>query len=213
MSIFQIISLVALAYCFVLMMWHFVRIIRLGKPKDLSAKSGDVTKGVIYANTVAMSPTHKESAYLHLPTYAAGILFHCGIFLSILLYFLSLFNLNTEYPEWLNLTLAIALCASACCGATLIIKRLQSKNLSSLSNLDDYLSNMFTTLFQCATVIFLLTGGMNDTWHAVYYIMVSVLLLYMPLGKLKHLLYYFSARYHLGFFYGWRNVWPPKVEN
>jgi hypothetical protein len=30
----------------------------------------------------------------------------------------------------------------------------------------------------------------------------------MPLGKLRHVVYYFAARYHLGFFYGWRNVWP-----
>ena len=32
----------------------------------------------------------------------------------------------------------------------------------------------------------------------------------MPLGKLRHAVYYFAARYHLGFFYGWRNVWPNK---
>ena len=31
----------------------------------------------------------------------------------------------------------------------------------------------------------------------------------MTVGKLKHVVYFFAARYHLGFFYGWRNVWPP----
>ena len=45
-----------------------------------------------------------------------------------------------------------------------------------------------------------------------YYIITTILLLYMPVGKLKHLVYYFSARYHLGFFYGWRNVWPQKKD-
>ncbi|MCQ2280424.1 MAG: hypothetical protein MJZ49_06450 [Bacteroidales bacterium] len=212
MNVFQIISLVALAYCIGMLMWHFVRIIKLGKPKDLSVKSGDVGKGVAYANTVAMMPTHKESAYMHIPTYAAGMIYHCGTFLSILLFFLSLFELNIWYPEWLNLILALCVCASAICGVLLLVKRCVNKNLSSLANPDDYLSNLFTTLFQCATIAFLLTGGMSNTWMAVYYIVVSVLLIYMPLGKLKHLLYYFSARYHLGFFYGWRNTWPPKKE-
>lgn len=212
MNIFQIISLVALAYCLGLLAWHFVRIIKLGKPKDLSVKSGDVAQGVAYSNTVAMMPTHKESAYMHIPTYAGGMIYHCGTFLSILLYFLSLFELNIWYPEWLNLALALCLCASTICGVLLLIKRFVNKNLHSLANPDDYLSNLFTTLFQCVSVAFLLTGGMSDTWLAVYYIVTSVLLVYMPMGKLKHLLYYFSARYHLGFFYGWRNTWPPKKE-
>lgn len=212
MTIYQIISLAALFFCIVLLLVHFVRIVKLGKPKDLSVKSGDVTQGVIYANTVAMSPTHKESAYLHLPTYAAGIIYHLGTFLSILLFILSFFELNIWYPEWLNLILALCLSASTLCGITLIVKRLNNKNLKSLSNPDDYLSNLFTTLFQCAGIAFLLTGGMSNTWHAVYYIVASILLIYMPFGKLKHLLYYFSARYHLGFFYGWRGTWPPKKE-
>jgi len=42
----------------------------------------------------------------------------------------------------------------------------------------------------------------------LYYISSILLFLYMPLGKLRHAVYYFAARYHLGFFYGWRNVWP-----
>lgn len=213
MSILQIISLIALAFCLSLLVWHFVRIIKLGKPNDLSAKSGDVGKGVAYANTVAMMPTHKESAYMHIPTYAGGMIYHIGTFTSILLYFLSLFELNYMYPVWLNVVLALFLAVSSLCGVLLLVKRFTNKNLRSLANPDDYLSNLFTTLFQCATVAFLLTEGCNNLWYAVYYVVTSVLLIYLPMGKLKHLLYYFSARYHLGFFYGWRNVWPPKKEN
>lgn len=81
-----------------------------------------------------------------------------------------------------------------------------------MTNPDDYLSNAFTTLFQVATVIYLLMP-LQVCAVNTYYIVCAVLFLYMPVGKLKHLLYYFSARYHLGFFYGWRNVWPQKKEN
>ena len=78
-----------------------------------------------------------------------------------------------------------------------------------MSNLDDYLSNMLTTLFQLMTAL-LLWFHDSTLVSTLYYIEVSLLLLYIPQGKLKHMLYYFAARYHLGFFYGWRNVWPKK---
>lgn len=212
MSTLQIISLVALAFCFVMMLAHFVRIVRLGKPKDFSVKSGSVAKGVAYANTVAMMPANKESAYMHLPTYAAGIIYHLGTFLSLLLFVLSLFNLNAYYPQWLSLILAACLLVSGVCGTVLLIKRFVNKNLHSLANPDDYLSNFFTTLLHFATACYLAFAGCCCSVPYIYYISVTLLLLYMPFGKLRHVVYYFAARYHLGFFYGWRNVWPPKEE-
>ena len=212
MSTLQIISLVALAFCFVMMLAHFVRIVRLGKPKDFSVKSGSVAKGVAYANTVAMMPANKESAYMHLPTYAAGIIYHLGTFLSLLLFVLSLFNLNAYYPQWLSLILAACLLVSGVCGTVLLIKRFDNKNLHSLANPDDYLSNFFTTLLHFATACYLAFAGCCCAVPYIYYISATLLLLYMPFGKLRHVVYYFAARYHLGFFYGWRNVWPPKEE-
>ena len=212
MSTLQIISLVALAFCFVMMLAHFVRIVRLGKPKDLSVKSGSVAKGVAYANTVAMMPANKESAYMHLPTYAAGIVYHLGTFLSLLLFVLSLFNLNAYYPQWLSLILAACLLVSGVCGTVLLIKRFVNMNLHSLANPDDYLSNFFTTLLHFATACYLVFAGCCCSVPYIYYISATLLLVYMPFGKLRHVVYYFAARYHLGFFYGWRNVWPPKEE-
>lgn len=212
MSTLQIISLVALAFCFVMMLAHFVRLVRLGKPKDFSVKSGSVAKGVAYANTVAMMPANKESAYMHLPTYAAGIIYHLGTFLSLLLFVLSLFNLNAYYPQWLSLILAACLLVSGVCGTVLLIKRFVNKNLHSLANPDDYLSNFFTTLLHFATACYLAFAGCCCAVPYIYYISATLLLLYMPFGKLRHVVYYFAARYHLGFFYGWRNVWPPKEE-
>lgn len=212
MSVLQIISLIALVFCIVMMLSHFIRIVRLGKPNDFSVKSGNVAKGVVYANTKAMMPTNKESAYMHLPTYTAGILYHLGSFLSLLLFVLSLFNLNTYYPQWLNIILAVGLLFTGILGSMLLIKRFVNKDLHSLANPDDYLSNIFTTLLHFTTAIYLLLSGTCNIAPFLYYISASLLFVYMPFGKLKHVVYYFAARYHLGFFYGWRNVWPPQKE-
>lgn len=214
MLVTQIIALIALAICFVLLFSHFIRVIRLGKPKDFSEKSGSVAKGVAYSNTIAMMPQNKESAYLHIPSYALGMLFHIGIFTSILVFLLSFFNFFNHWlcnDHFIHYLIPVVTGVGTISGICLFIKRLVNRNLRNLTNPDDFLSNGFTTLFQLATTLYLFMPACMCMVN-IYYIITAILLLYMPVGKLKHLVYYFSARYHLGFFYGWRNVWPQKKD-
>lgn len=217
MEWYKYLAISALAYCFVAFAIHFIRAVVLGKPKDKSRKSGSVGKGVLYANTIAMMPKNKESAYLHLPTYAAGIIYHLGTFLSLLLFILLLIPPVKEWlfpMEWLCALLAACLCVSAICGIVLFFKRVVKKEMRELSHGDDFLSNLSTTLFQAMTMLLLCFLGGSGWVEAVYYVVCAWLFFYLPLGKLRHIFYYFSARYHLGFFYGWRNVWPqPKNDN
>lgn len=209
METIQILSLIALVLCAGVMMFHLSRLIKWGAPKEFSKESGSVAQGVLYSNTGAMMPNQKESAYLHLPSYAAGMLFHIGIFVSLLLYLVSLFDGQHYFPQWLSYLLGGGVAITAICGVSLFIKRLTNPNLRNLTCPDDYLANFVATLIQVATVLFLL---LPDTVciSIFYYVATIILFLYMPVGKLKHVVYYFSARYHLGFFYGRRNVWPPQ---
>lgn len=179
-----------------------------GKPKDFAQFKGKVSQGVWYANTKAMSPHNKESAYLHLPTYISGLIYHLGTFVSLLYLIVFLLFKYTETILFFSQPLLIAigwgLCLSSLCGFGLLIKRALNPNLKKISNLDDYISNLLTSLFQFFLALnFLLI--LNDIYFTLA---ASALLLYMPVGKLKHVLYYFFARFHLGYFYGSRGVWP-----
>ena len=158
----------------------------------------------MYAFSGAMSPTRKESAFLHIPTYIAGIFYHLGTFVSIFVFFffLAQIAINEPIAQFIAGFLAIAVL----CGFGILIKRMVIKRLRTLSNPDDYISNLLVTFFQLLTAAVLL----HENWQPAYYIIVSILLVYIPLGKLKHAVYFFAARYHLGYFYGWRGVWPPK---
>jgi hypothetical protein len=83
------------------------------------------------------------------------------------------------------------------------------KGLRDLSAPDDYISNLLVTFFQFMTGFVIARHQL----YPVYFLLSSLLLLYFPLGKLKHAIYFFAARYHLGFFYGWRGIWPQeKIE-
>lgn len=209
MLIVQYCAIVAAFICFCVLLSYLIRIIRAGKPKDLSNKSGDTKKGILYANTEAMLPQNKESAYLHIPSYASGMLFHIGTFGSLLLFILSFipsFNCWLTY-ERIHLILPAILIITCACGYLLFFKRMFSKDLRDLSNPDDFISNAFISTFQLSTLLYLIMPT-NNGIVIFYYVWCTLLFLYFPLGKLRHAVYYFAARYHLGFFYGWRNVWP-----
>jgi hypothetical protein len=205
MDWYQYFALASLAVCMAVSIYHVVRLIRLGKPIDYAPGAGEIVPAVRYSFTGAMSPTRKESAFLHLPTYAAGILYHLGTFLAILLFILLLAQVG--FTGMLTYLLSAFFLLSALCGLGILIKRIIKSDLRNLSSPDDYISNILVTFFQLSTGLVLLVP---ETLPG-YFILASLLLLYFPVGKLKHAIYFFAARYHLGLFYGWRGVWPPKT--
>jgi len=218
-------SYIALLFCLTVCFVQFFHLIKLGASKDLSEKSGNIATGVIYSNTGAMSPLQKESAYKHLPTYTAGILFHIGsfmvLFCFLLLFFDAVFGFFFRHT-FISSLIALYLLFSTGCGIGLIIKRLTSKKLHLISNVDDYISVILVTLAHLTSAFLFFSFAFHDALHLyfspevhssiiyIYFFVATVLFLYLPFGKLKHTVYYFAARYHLGFFYGRRGTWPPK---
>ncbi|MCX6164929.1 MAG: hypothetical protein NTU73_08760, partial [Ignavibacteriae bacterium] len=173
-------------------------------PKDYSHKIGNLKSAIPYSFVGAMNPLKKESAYLHLPTYTAGLLYHSGTFICFALFFL--FQFDFIFSNTIQWILVCVLTASSVSGFGIFVKRIKLKKLRNLSNPDDYISNLLVTMFQIFTLIVLV----ENSYTPYYFIFVSLLFLYLPIGKLKHSLYFFAARYHLGFFYGWRGIWPLK---
>jgi hypothetical protein len=194
----------ALILCLLSCIYHLARLINKGKPTDYSKQMGDVKSAIAYAYTGAMSPAKKESAYLHLPTYTAGLLYHIGTFTSIFFFFLFLFGvMPVGMISWI---IAGFLAVTGLSGFGILIKRMMKQELRALSNPDDYISNLLVTILQFITAYVLYSGSILP----LYFVTAGIVLLYLPLGKLKHTIYFFAARYHLGFFFGWRGVWPPK---
>lgn len=207
MTPYQIISIISLFICFVSLTYYFIQLIKLGPPKDYSYKKGNLKSALVYSLTGSMNPLKKESAYLHLPTYTAGLLYHIGTFISVVLYFLFFFNIR--FPDTLQWIFFFVLIITGFSGLGIFLKRISMKKLRFLSNPDDYISNLLVTMFQIFTLLMLI----NESVSPYYFICTALLFLYIPLGKLKHSLYFFAARYQLGIFYGWRGVWPEKSND
>ena len=204
MTIYNWILLTGFGICLVSCIYQFFKVLSTWKQHGLDQPRGDIKAAVKYSFTGAMSPTKKETAYLHLPTYTAGIFFHIGTFYSFL--WLVLLFVNINFPEWITKLSAILLIFTGLCGVSILIKRISILKLRKLSVPDDYFSNSLVTGFQILMAFSLLTPGLIP----YLFIYSTFLFLYIPLGKLRHTVYFFTSRYHLGVFYGRRGVWPVK---
>ncbi len=129
-------SLAALLFCVVLLGDILYDFLKTRFSQGPFAKVRNITQAVCYSCIGAMSPMQKESAYLHLPTYTAGIFFHIGNFLAIAVYLLFtlavIFNFQIPIESTTNLIvmiLAAIIFIAAVCGMALFIKRLAKKRV------------------------------------------------------------------------------------
>ena len=206
MLTFKTLLLVTFLICFFICAYQFLRIFLYDKTKESSQARGKISAGIRYSLTAAMSPFKKETAYRHLPTYTGGIIYHVGTFLSFLLLALHFFSI--QIPTLSATTAALILGVSSLSGAAIFLKRITNPKLQTLSNADDYFSNLLVTGFQIISALTLL----YEKFLPILFLYGSLLFLYIPLGKLKHTVYFFASRIHLGIFFGRRGVWPLKRQ-
>ena len=204
MSVFHWILAGGFGICLISCLVQFFRVVQSTRLTPYSKPLGKRGPGVVYALTSAMSPAKKETAYLHLPTYSAGILFHLGTFCSLLMLALLFFDV----PFSLSWLIAIFLLLTSASGFFILVKRIVLKKMRSLSNPDDYISNLMVTLFQLISALVLF----EVLSPVLLFVYSTLLLLYIPVGKLRHTIYFFTSRFHLGLFYGWRGVCPLKKD-
>lgn len=173
-----------------------------GKRRLFAAAAGDPAAGVRYAFTKAMLPQAKESVMMNLPSYVAGLVFHQGVFVAFgrLAFVLA----GVGLPSQLDWLMRASTAAGVLGGATLLIKRTVKPHLRGLSRPDDFISNLLATGFVALACAASLSPPLTSTWLAV----ATALLLYIPMGKIRHCVFFFTSRYHLGAFFGRRGTFP-----
>jgi nitrate reductase gamma subunit len=171
-------------------------------PTDQSLIKGNISHGITYAFTKGMMPWAKESTRIHMLAYLRGIGFHVGIFTAIGIVIINPF---WEYlPPIIFLILFWILGIAAVLGAAGGIMRIVEHNLRGLSLPDDHFAVWLTTLF--ITVAGL--AVINDSFVIPMYIVSAITFIYIPLGKIRHCLYFFFARIFFGKFFGRRAIFP-----
>lgn len=202
MLIFQLLALAGLAAGLFGIYLRCAETKRRALPIDKSPVKGNISHGITYAFTTGMMPWAKESTRIHLVAYLRGIGFHIGIFTAIGAVILS--PLWEFLPPLLSSTLFWVLVLGAFLGAAGGLMRLAEHNLRGLSLPDDHFAVWLTTLFIAVTGLSLVI----EAFVVPMYIVSAVTFAYIPLGKIRHCLYFFFSRTFFGKFFGRRAVFP-----
>lgn len=175
-------------------------------PSDKSPVKGNISHGILYAFTTGMMPWAKESTRFHMIAYLRGIGFHIGIFTAIGAVILS--PLWGFIPAWIHILLGIVLGIGAILGAAGGVMRIAEYQLRGLSLPDDHFAVWLTTLFIAVSGL----GLINEAFLIPMYIIAAITFVYVPLGKIRHCLYFFFSRNFFGKFFGRRAVYPHSMD-
>lgn len=178
------------------------RALSLGRPRVEAPARGRARDGVAYAFGRGMSPWAKESARLHPAVYVAGVLYHLGILVSI--GFAGVAVAGVRWPGSVSVVAAPLLALSFVAGIGLLLRRVATPGIRAVSSPDDYASNVAVTLLVASALVSLASGGSAPSLLVV----ATLVLLYAPLGKIRHCVFFFLARAGFGRLLGRRGVLP-----
>ncbi len=174
-------------------------VLRRGYRVELGPAKGSPRRGVFYSLTFSMLPWKKESTRRHSWTYAAGMGMHLAIFVSFLF---AIGRRVGVWPEWAAGALGVSAVIGLACAVGLFVKRATIGYMRPITNPDDYISNVLVQFYlfgACATALV-------DSFVGVWRLAAVLLLLYVPLGKIYHMLLFFASRTLFGLQFGRRGV-------
>lgn len=180
---------------------------KFGHRSELAPAAGSRWRGTQYALFAGMMPWAKESARQHLLTYFTGIVYHLGIACGFVV--LVGTTLSWQISETLKITLSVLTVLGAVAGTGLLVKRAVTLSLRSISTPDDIISNGLVTTFLIASV----TSLWIAQFTIAFLIIATLLLVYIPLGKIRHCFLFFCSRITFGRFFGRRGVLPHQTVN
>ena len=202
MLIWQLIALAGLAAGLYGIYHRYAETKRRAVPTDKSPVKGNISHGITYAFTAGMMPWAKESTRIHMVAYLRGIGFHVGIFAAIVVVLLSPFW--GSLPTFISGLFFWVLMLGAVLGAAGGVMRIVEHNLRGLSLPDDHFAVWLTTIFITVAGLALI----SEAFLIPMYVVSAITFIYVPLGKIRHCLYFFFSRIFFGKFFGRRAVFP-----
>lgn len=174
-----------------------------GGRRDYGARAGSRLRGVLYNFSAAMAPAHKETIRNHPFKFAVGLVMHVGVGVAVIKVLALL--IKPDAPPWAPIPVGGLLALTAAAALFLFVRRLLSPNLRAMSAFDDYLASAATLAYLGVASLHefgLVTGGF-------FLLAAAAVTFYLPLGKLRHVLFCPVSRLDLGRRLGYRGTYPP----
>jgi len=189
----------ALAWCFALLVVRTAVVLRRGYKVEFNTPKGDPRRGILYSLTFSMLPWKKDSSRRHPWTYVAGMAMHLGIFLTVLF---ALGRVFWSWPEWSAPLFGVAAGIGLAGAFSLFVKRITQKFMHAISSPDDFIANILVQLYLLGGLLAAFAPATTGLWH----LFTVLLLIYVPVGKIYHMLLFFVSRILFGLQFGRRGV-------
>lgn len=189
----------AIIWFVVLMALRTAVVLRRGYKVELGTAKGDPRRGILYSMTFSMLPWKKDSTRRHPWSYAAGMGMHIGLATTMA------FALGRRWelwPEWMTPLFGILAAVGFVSALGLFLKRTFSSYMHAISNPDDFLSSLLVQLYLLGGGLTALTPSAIGFWRLT----AVLLLLYIPIGKIYHMVLFFVSRTLFGLQFGRRGV-------
>ncbi len=186
------------------LLWHARRAsgTRRPSPATPQGRGGD---GIRYMFTTGMRPSHKESVARHPVAFVLGLALHAAV--ATALAWLALRGLAPALAA--TDALRLAACAISACGVAaalaLAAHRAADPVLRALSVPEDYLAEALVAALLALTA----AAAARVVPARPAAIAATLLLFWIPLGKLRHMITFFLARADLGRRLGERGTFAP----
>lgn len=174
---------------------------------DRSEPKDSALKGILYAFTLGMAPWAKESTRIHAVAYTRGIVFHVGIFAGLAALIASPWL--DAIPFVIRTLFAVFVGLGAIMGIAGGVMRVAEHNLRGISTRDDHAAVWLVSLWLAVTTLALIFSALTPAM----YIVSASMLLYAPVSKIRHCIYFYFARLFYGLHIGRRGVVSGLIEH
>lgn len=196
----QLVALSIFALLYGIKIWQLVR---LPVPKELPPPLGNLTRAVASSYFSIFNPRSMESTRKAWGHWLAFSVYHAGILVAILATFTIPFAPGVMTGGVRRIS-ALLIGLAFVAGAFKLAWRLSRPEMRLVSTPDDYFSLIVLQVWFVAAVPAILFD--LAPWLLAYFIMTALLLIYVPLSKISHYVYWFFARYLFGQRYGRRGL-------
>lgn len=183
--------------------WRLLGALLVRRREDLSAPRSDATLAGGFRTVFTRFLPHKEFYSTTLFTVVLAYVMHIGLAIVVFLFTPHILFIDSMFGiAWPGIPNDLVMVAGAVTLAALVamlVRRLTSPVLKMISNPDDYISWVMTTLpVLTGMMAYAHIGGPYQTVLAVHILSVEAMLVWFPFGKLFHAVLWVPSRAQMG---------------
>jgi nitrate reductase gamma subunit len=179
------------------------QLVRLPLPQEGGPEQGNTGRAVALSYASILLPWSMESTRREWGRWLAFGVYHIAILVAILSSFAVPF-LPAIMSRPVRIGAAVLIALGFVAGLLKLAWRLSRPELRLVSTPEDYFSLAILDVWFAVAVPALLLE--SSSWEITYFTLTSLLLIYVPLSKISHYIYWFFSRYFFGVRYGRRGV-------